>query len=79
MIDQVLPLSIEDSHFKIFPVYPVKEIVPLLADAHKVAFPESVPATVTISTVILTALEYKAAQELFCTSALKEVVVARLL
>ena len=50
---QLVPPLVEDSQFNILPVWPLKESVPLLAPLQTVTLVDTIPGTVTGSTVIV--------------------------
>lgn len=69
MVDQLAPLSVDDSQRTTLPVWPDKVIDPLLLPEQTPVLPLTVPPADAGVTVIVEAVELAGAQEPLCTCA----------
>ena len=70
MAAHVIPLSLDFSQLRMFPVYPVTCSVPLLMPLQTVASLETPPPLEAGVTAMVASAEFVVGQEVFCTTAL---------
>ena len=73
----VIPLSIEASHLRTLPVYPLRVNVPVVLLSHTNALLNIVPPTLAGLTRMVPLAEFALAQDPLCTTALYCVVLVR--